>query len=67
MIKEEVNKLLSLGLIKEVQYSTWIPKVVLVKKTNEKWRMCVDFTDPNKAFSKDHYPVPFINRLVDST
>ena len=41
--------------------------VVLVKKANKKWRMCVDFTDLNKAYSKDSFPLPRINQLVDST
>ena len=39
----------------------------MVKKANGKWRMCVDFTDLNKACPKDSYPLPWINTLVDST
>ena len=39
----------------------------MVKKANEKWRMCVDFTDLNKAFPKDSYPLPRIDTLIDST
>ncbi|XP_057548270.1 uncharacterized protein LOC130826724 [Amaranthus tricolor] len=31
------------------------------------WRMCVDFTDLNKACPKDDYPLPKIDHLVDST
>jgi len=40
--------------------------MVLVKKTNEKWRMCVDFTDLNKACPKYSYPLPNIDTLVDN-
>ena len=39
----------------------------MVKKANGKWRMCVDFTDLNKACPKDSYPLPCINLLIDST
>ena len=39
----------------------------MVKKANGKWRMCVDFTDQNKACPKDSYPLPCINLLMDST
>ena len=38
-----------------------------MKKANEKWRMCVDFTNLNKACPKDSFPLPRINQLVDST
>jgi len=37
----------------------------MVKKSNGKWRMCVDYTDLNKACRKDSYPLPTIDRLVD--
>ena len=40
---------------------------VLVKKANGKWRMCVDFTNLNKAHPKDNFPLPRIDQLVDST
>ena len=39
----------------------------MVKKANGNWRMCVDFTDLNKACLKDSYPLPRIDTLVDST
>ena len=39
----------------------------MVKKSNGKWRMCVDFTDLNRVCLKDSYPLPQIDTLVDST
>uniref|UniRef100_A0A2N9HJY0 RNA-directed DNA polymerase n=1 Tax=Fagus sylvatica TaxID=28930 RepID=A0A2N9HJY0_FAGSY len=66
-ITEEVDKLLQAGFIREVYYPEWLANVVMVKKSTRKWRMCVDFTDLNKACPKDSYPLPKIDQLVDST
>ena len=66
-VTDEVNKLLSTGFIQEVYYPDWLANVVLVKKANGKWRMCVDFTDLNKACPKDSFPLPRIDQLVNST
>ena len=66
-IAEEVRKLLEADFIREVYYPDWLANVVMVKKANGKWRMCVDFTDLNKACPKDSYPLPQIDTLVDST
>ncbi|RDX96116.1 hypothetical protein CR513_21262, partial [Mucuna pruriens] len=64
--KQETHKLISAGFVREVQYPTWLTNVVMVRKANGKWRMCTDYTDLNKAFPKDSYPLPGIDRLVDS-
>ena len=64
---DEVTKLLAAGFIREVHYPEWLANVVLVKKANGKWRMCVDFTDLNKACPKDSFPLLRIDQLVDST
>ena len=64
---EEVEKLIKDGFIRAVQYPKWLANVVLVKKSNGKWRMCVDFSDLNKACLKDSFPLPRIDLLVDST
>ena len=64
---EEVRKLLEAGFIQEVYYPDRLANVVMVKKNNGKWRMCIDFTDLNRACLKDSYPLPRIDTLVDST
>lgn len=66
-IIEEVYKLLHADFIWEVHYPDWLANVVMVKKSNGKWRMCVDFTDLNKACPKDSFSLPWIDLLVDST
>ncbi|RDX62672.1 hypothetical protein CR513_58973, partial [Mucuna pruriens] len=63
--REETGKLLAAGFIREVQYPTWLANVVMVKKASGKWRMCMDYTDLNKAYPKDPYPLPSIDRLVN--
>ena len=65
-IAEEVRKLLEADFIRDVYYPDWLASVVMVKKANGKWRMCVDFTDLNKACPKDSYLFPRIDTLVDS-
>ena len=67
LIAEETKKLLDAGFIREVSHPEWLANVVLVKKANGKYRMCVAYTDLNKACPKDSYPLPTIDQLVDST
>ena len=38
-----------------------------MKKKTRKWRVCVDFTDLNKAYPKDPFSMPRIDQLVDAT
>jgi len=66
-IGEEIAKLLAAGFIREVFHSDWLANPVLVKKKTGKWRMCVDYTGLNKACPKDHFPLPRIDQIVDST
>ncbi|GAV56844.1 hypothetical protein CFOL_v3_00385 [Cephalotus follicularis] len=53
-IADDVSKLMQAGFIREMHYSDWLANPVLVKKVNGKWRMCIDFSDINKACPKDH-------------
>ena len=64
---EEVEKLLTIGFIREIYYLKWLVNVVMVKKSNRKWHICIDFTDLNHAFPKDSFPLSRIDQLVDST
>ena len=61
------TKLKKAGAIKEVFYPEWLANMVVVRKKTGKWRVCVDFTDLNKACPKDPFPLPRIDRLVDAT
>ena len=66
-INEEVGKLLQAKAIIEVEYPKWLANVVLVKKVNVKWCLCIDFTDINRACPKDSFPLPRIDLIVDAT
>nr|CAH67964.1 OSIGBa0142I02-OSIGBa0101B20.7 [Oryza sativa] len=66
-IREEVARLLEAGFIREVIHPEWLANPVVVPKANGKLRMCIDYTDLNKACPKDPYPLPRIDQIVDST
>ena len=65
-IKNEMIKLKRAGVIKEVFYPQWLANTMVVKKKTRKLRVCVDFTDLNKACPKDPFPMPQIDQLVDA-
>ena len=62
-----MTKLKRAGAIKEVFYPEWLGNTMVIKKKNEKWQICVDFMDLNKAYPKDPFPMPRIDQLVDAT
>ena len=67
VVKEEFNKLKKAGAIKEVFYPKWLANTVVVKRKSGKWKVCVNFTDFNKACPKDPFPVPKIDQLFNVT
>lgn len=52
--------------VTSMNYPTWLSNVVLVKKANRQWRVCMDFTNLNKTCLKDYFPLPIIDQLVDA-
>ncbi|GJR98936.1 reverse transcriptase domain-containing protein [Tanacetum coccineum] len=60
-INDEVSKLVAARIMREVHYHDWLSNPVMVKKSDNSWRMCVDFKDLNKACPKDGYPLPEID------
>lgn len=65
VVDVKVKKLQEACFIWEVTYTTWLVNVVIVKKSNDQWRMCTNFIDPNKACPKDAHPLLSIDELVD--
>jgi hypothetical protein len=38
---------------------------LITKRTMTRWRMCIDYRKLNKATKKDHFPLPFINEMLE--
>ena len=66
-VRLEVRRLREVRAIREAFFLEWLANTVVVKKKNGKWRVCVDFTDLNRACPKDLFPMPKIDQLVDAT
>ena len=64
---EEVARLLAAEFIREIYHSEWLSNVVMVPKKDDSHRMCIDFKHINRACPKDHFPLPRIDQIVDST
>ncbi|KAK1608713.1 hypothetical protein QYE76_032386 [Lolium multiflorum] len=71
IIGEEVTKLLVAGFIVEVTHTEWLANPVMVEKKKDEnleakapkvWRMCIDYTNLNKACPRDPFPLPRIDQ-----
>nr|GEZ81496.1 reverse transcriptase domain-containing protein [Tanacetum cinerariifolium] len=80
VIKKEVEKLLNAGLIYPISDSPWVSHVHCVPKkrgmtviTNDEnelvlvtgWRVCIDYRKLNEATRKDHFPLPFMEQMLE--
>lgn len=65
-MKKEVYVQLEIGHIKEVFYLEWLANMVLVAKPPT-WRICIDYTNLNKAFPMDPFLLPNIDQPIDVT
>ena len=61
---DEVDQLLRAGFIRETFYPNWLTDSA---KKNDKWRVCIDFTNLNEACPKDNFPLLKIAHLVEAT
>jgi hypothetical protein len=66
IVKEELQKLLDVNFIYPISDSKWVSPLVVVPKKENKWRICVDYRELNKATLKDYFPLPFIDQVLDT-
>jgi hypothetical protein len=66
VVKEELQKLLNVNFIYPISDSQWVSPLVIVPKKNNKWWVCIDYRELNKATLKDHFPLPFIDKVLDT-
>jgi hypothetical protein len=66
IVKEELQKMLDVDFIYPISDSRWVSPLVIIPKKNGKWRICVDYRELNKATQKDHFPLPFIDQVLDT-
>jgi hypothetical protein len=64
-IKAEVEKLLKAGFIYPIQLTQWVSNPIPVNKKQGTIHVFTDFRDLNKAYTKDNFPTPFIDQIVD--
>ncbi|GJU07443.1 reverse transcriptase domain-containing protein [Tanacetum coccineum] len=65
-INQEVIRLVEARILREVYFPRWVANPVIVRKNDGTWRMCIDFTNLNKACPKDSYPLPKIDQKIES-
>ncbi|RDX91137.1 hypothetical protein CR513_26917, partial [Mucuna pruriens] len=77
VIKKEVTKLLVVGIIYPILDSQWVSPGKLVPKKSgmtimknqhdelNSWRVCIDYRKLNQATCKDHFPLPFIDQVLE--
>lgn len=65
IVKKELQKLLDVYFIYSISESQWVSPLVIVPKKNSKWKVFIDCKELNKATLKYHFPLPFIDQVLD--
>ena len=66
IVKEKIQKLLEVGFIYPISDSEWVSPLVIVPKKNGKWRFCIDYRELNESTQKYHFPLPFIDQVLNT-
>ncbi|MCO5596986.1 hypothetical protein L7F22_051058 [Adiantum nelumboides] len=65
IVQEELEKLIECGFIYPIEHSEWVSPIVIVPKKNGKLRVCVDLKKVNAATRRDHYPLPYLEHVLE--
>ena len=66
-IGEEVARFLAAKFIREIYHSEWLANNVIVPKKDDSLCMCINIKHINWACPKEHFPLPRIDQIIDST
>ena len=66
IVKNELQKLLNAGFIYPILDSQWVSPLVIVLKKGGKWCVFEDYGELNLATKKDHFPLPFVDQVLDN-
>ena len=64
-VERHVADLVQRGMVEPADWA-WSSPVVLVRKKDQSWRLCVDYRRLNAATRKDAYPLPRIDDSLDA-
>ncbi|RDX85484.1 Retrovirus-related Pol polyprotein, partial [Mucuna pruriens] len=74
VVKKEVTRLLTVGIIYPISDSQWVspmqvvPKksgMTVMKNQHDELRVCIDYRRLNQATRKDHFALPFIDQMLE--
>ncbi|MCO5576707.1 hypothetical protein L7F22_030522 [Adiantum nelumboides] len=65
IVQEELKKLIKCGFIYPIEHSEWVSPIIIVAKKNGKLRVCMDLKKVNVAIRRDHYPLPYLQHVLE--